>query len=551
MNVIRIQGEYEKRCGVYYEYDRDSVPLGEGGMGRIYKGFRVDLRSGLRMPVAIKSVYANLHSKEILERARREASIQIDNENLMKMYGFIENQEQLPNGAWGIRYYMPMELLVGVNLDDVMRGVTANCFGVQIPFAQQLYDLINTNKVKAISIITKAILAGIMALHNKGYIHRDIDPSNVMVTIDGKIKLIDYGICKQVSSLATIDKVLTATGTFIGKVNYAAPELVIGDVRHQNVTTDIYSIGVLMYQMYTGVLPFEGADAEILASHLNKELPLKAIRNVTLRKIIAKTTEKKQIKRYQSAAEMIVDLERLETKLLNERRDPSVLFHKYHYAFYVLGVVLVVTFLGLLLKPLPHPEPTEKTMTAKDLYKYASELISSEIPDSVIKGYDCVHAIARDSLYAPAIMAHYENVIINKDTLRWNEALQMVRILADKESDLAAIYESAICFSNISPKLDLPEVERYDAFNLEKNYMKANKLFELVLSIDEGNYKAMFWSLINYISLNDPQTYGEIMTELYLRYNDVMSLHSDAITEKYKNVSEKIIETTLRNWDLI
>ena len=246
MNVIRIQGEYEKRCGVYYEFDRDSVPLGEGGMGRIYKGFRVDLRSGLRMPVAIKSVYANLHSKEILERARREASIQIDNENLMKMYGFIENQEQLPNGAWGIRYYMPMELLVGVNLDDVMRGVTTNCFGVQIPFAQQLYDLINTNKVKAISIITKAILAGIMALHNKGYIHRDIDPSNVMITIDGKIKLIDYGICKQVSSLATIDKALTASGTFIGKVNYAAPELVIGDVRHQNVTTDIYSIGVLM-----------------------------------------------------------------------------------------------------------------------------------------------------------------------------------------------------------------------------------------------------------------------------------------------------------------
>ena len=68
-----------------------------------------------------------------------------------------------------------------------------------------------------------------------------------MLTIDGKIKLIDFGICKQIVSLESLDKALTATGVFMGKVNYAAPELVLGDVKSQNYTTDIYALGVLLY----------------------------------------------------------------------------------------------------------------------------------------------------------------------------------------------------------------------------------------------------------------------------------------------------------------
>ena len=89
MNIIKLQGGLEKRNGIYYEYDVDAVPLGEGGMGRVFKGFRVVERTEERTPVAIKAIYENI-PEHVVERARREAEIQLDNDNLIRMYGFVE-----------------------------------------------------------------------------------------------------------------------------------------------------------------------------------------------------------------------------------------------------------------------------------------------------------------------------------------------------------------------------------------------------------------------------------------------------------------------------
>ncbi len=311
MNIIRIQGEYERSQGIYYEYDRDGSLLGEGGMGRIYQGFRVSEHG--RNSVAIKEIHENIaRDPQLIERAMREASIQIDHENLLRMYGFVPNVEYDPvHNANITRYYMVMERLVGVNLDQIFNGVTYDRSGMVIPYAQELYTLYSSNqRTEAIVKIMKGVLSGIMALHDRGFIHRDIDPSNVMITIDNKIKLIDYGVCKQINTLSQ-EKHLTQAGSFIGKVSYAAPELALGDVAHQNRTTDIYALGVLIYYMAVGRLPFVGTNQDVLAAHVSQKMPVNDIPNKGLRRIVEKATQKRQERRYASAAEMIVDLEHI------------------------------------------------------------------------------------------------------------------------------------------------------------------------------------------------------------------------------------------------
>lgn len=314
MNVIRIQGDVERSQGIYYEYDRDSIPLGEGGMGRIFQGYRVDdMSGGFRIPVAIKEIHENIsRDPQLIERAMRESSIQIEHENLLRMYGFIANVEYDPMRDSNIvRYYMVMERLVGVNLDQIMSGVTTDKSGMQIPFAQEFYEMYTTNRDTAIVLIMKGVLAGIMALHDRGYIHRDIDPSNVMVTIDNKIKLIDFGVCKHIDSSPGQDRKLTQAGSFIGKVSYAAPELALGDVEHQDRTTDIYALGIFMYQLSVGRLPFTGSNQEVLSAQVSKKVPVNDIVNKDLRCIVEKATQKSQLKRYSTAAEFIVDLDRV------------------------------------------------------------------------------------------------------------------------------------------------------------------------------------------------------------------------------------------------
>jgi len=313
MSIIRLQGEEERRRGIYYQVDTAEPAIGEGGMGVVRKGICVDEHSGSTRPVAIKFMFADMPAQAI-ERARREASIQLRNDNLVEMLGFIEVDEPQANGQIIKRYHVVSELLSGISLDDLLEGKTKDRNGEDIPFAvKMLQDYKNDPDHFAQTIIMN-VLSGLMALHDAGYIHRDIDPSNIMVTADGHIKLIDFGIAKQMNNLTTSDKQLTVAGKFMGKPEYAAPELALGDVKHQNQTTDIYAMGILLYQCIVGHTPFEGARADILQKQLHEKLPLSVIKNKALRSIIATACEKKQDLRYQSAAQMRVALETMQGK---------------------------------------------------------------------------------------------------------------------------------------------------------------------------------------------------------------------------------------------
>ena len=312
MSVMIIQGAAERLATIHYEIDTEEKPLGVGGMGQVFKGIRVDEKTGVRIPVAIKFLFDDL-PVNVIERARREASIQIHNENLVEMYGFIQIDEEIAPGKVHERYHVVSELLHGVMLYDLLKGKVTDNEGSLIPFAEELYRMYQNERREFAVFIIKNVLSGIMALHDKGYVHRDIDPSNIMITSDRKVKIIDFGIAKQMSTLNTQDQLLTTAGMFMGKAAYAAPELVLGDVSHQNETTDIYAIGIMFFQLVTGNLPFEGATHEILEMQQHKKMPLQLIEDKALRKIIGKATEKEQSKRYQSAAEFRVAVEQLKS----------------------------------------------------------------------------------------------------------------------------------------------------------------------------------------------------------------------------------------------
>ena len=309
MLIKRLQGQLEKRNGFYYEFDMHSKPLGQGGMGVVYKGFKIYEATGNRSVIAIKAMFDGLPS-EVYERAEREASIRLRNDNLVEMLGFISEIEIDPYGMQKYKYYVVSEYLNGVVLSDLLTGQFKDKDGIEISYAKQLYtDYISEKEKTSIEII-RCVLSGIMALHDKGYIHRDIDPTNIMVTDEGTIKLIDFGIAKYVRSLGTIDKSLTSTGKFIGKAEFASPELVLGDVRNQGYPTDIYAIGILFYQLLVGKLPFTGSKYEVLQMQLNNRVPVKHIKNPLLAKIVKKATEKNKSDRYSSVAELRVEIDK-------------------------------------------------------------------------------------------------------------------------------------------------------------------------------------------------------------------------------------------------
>lgn len=321
--VVKIQGPAEQVSKIYYEYDNESLPLGQGGMGIVYQGYCFQESSREEcIPVAIKLITINTH--ELVQRAMREASIQIEHPNLLRMFGFIPNMEyDAATGNVVPRYYVVMEALMGVNLDNVISGVTIDKFGNNCDYAKELHEMYVHDRNNFVVTVMTNVLGGIYALHEAGYIHRDIDPSNIMVTHDRQIKLIDFGISKTFTSLNGEAHKLTATGAIIGKVDYAAPEIVTGDVMHHNRTTDIYALGIMTYQLYTGVLPFHGDNATILRHQLNDPVPIENISDPIIRDVVRKATMKDQASRYQTVNEFIEDFSNMTDSVVESPIDTS------------------------------------------------------------------------------------------------------------------------------------------------------------------------------------------------------------------------------------
>lgn len=341
MAILRLQGETEKKKGLYYEVDTSEPAIGEGGMGKVMKGTCVDVNTKVTRPVAIKFLYDDLPSHAI-ERARREASIQLRNDNLIEMLGFIEVETGTGANVHK-HYHVVSELLHGLSLADLLDGKCADKSGKEIPFAKKLLKEHELDTVRFAKTIVKSVLSGLVALHDAGYVHRDIDPSNIMITDDGHIKLIDFGIAKQVNKLTTNDRSLTTAGSFMGKAEYAAPELALGDLKHQDQTTDIYAMGILLYQCIVGHVPFEGPSHIVLEKQIKKSIPLSLVKDKGIRKVIQCATDKDQSVRFQTASQMRVAMENLDGQRMQMKKSKKITI----IVVFISLFLLVTAFIGV------------------------------------------------------------------------------------------------------------------------------------------------------------------------------------------------------------
>ncbi len=209
--------------------------VGEGGMGSVYRATDVMLERDVAIKI-LRSEYSR--QPELLERFRSEAITQsrLHHPNVATLYSF-ERQ--------GDHYFMVMEFVHGTTLSALVAQGAMVC-----DYAQRLFV---------------QVLDGIEHAHQLGIIHRDIKPSNIMVTRTGLVKVMDFGIARALGQARQ-----TRVGHVIGTFEYMSPERVLGQDKDVDIPSDIYSLGVLLYEMLTGTLPFGGENEfAIMKAHVN------------------------------------------------------------------------------------------------------------------------------------------------------------------------------------------------------------------------------------------------------------------------------------------
>lgn len=507
MAVIIIQGDEERRLHIHYEVDTSLPPIGAGGMGQVFRGVRVDETTQVRRDAAIKFLFDDL-SESAVERSKREASVKINSENLVEMFGFIEVESKDSAGNIHKRYHVASELLRGVMLHDLLRGRTTDASGEVVPFAAELYRQYSTDRLRFAIFIIRNLLSGVMALHDAGYIHRDIDPSNVMITAEGKVKLIDFGICKKIDDAAATDRHLTTAGQFMGKAAYAAPELVVGDVVHQDPTTDLYAIGIMLYELIAGQVPFDGATHEVLSRQLKEDVPVRNLEPKHVRAVVKKATAKKQENRYGSAAEFRVAVDQLakstsgaaktsEGKIMVKADKPS----PRPYIIWGIAAAVVVALVGLGILLFSGGDESDSARMAENadvnLEERKKELANEIIDDTAIK-------TVTDSLTgmeiptAGYLISQAKAKLVAPETAP--EGVELLKRVSDKKMKSSAEAMALLgALHARSQTLDEQMIASTDSL-FSQNFSASHQLNEEAISLDPSNYRALYELALDYLA---------------------------------------------------
>jgi serine/threonine protein kinase len=248
--------------------------LGQGGMATVYKAYH----PALDRYVAIKVMDASLSKEQgFIERFRREARVvaRLDNSHIVPVYDFDEQDGQP---------YIVLKFIDGQNLVDRMRASPIS-------------------RSEILKIIS-AVGNGLQYAHNRGVLHRDVKPSNVLMASDGKVYLTDFGLARILESTSSL------TGDMIvGTPHYMSPEQAM-NAEKLDEGTDIYSFGIMIYEMVIGCLPFDGDTTfSVIEDHIHKAPPLptsiKPDLPVEVERVILKTLEKQRSDRYAKVSDLV------------------------------------------------------------------------------------------------------------------------------------------------------------------------------------------------------------------------------------------------------
>jgi serine/threonine protein kinase/Tfp pilus assembly protein PilF len=466
--------------------------IGEGGMGIVYLA---EQEKPIRRKVAVKIIKHGMDTKEVLARfeSERQALAIMDHPNIAKVFdaGFTENN----------RPYFAMEYVKGVPISE-------HCETYKLSISERLKLIIQ-------------VCEGVQHAHQKAIIHRDLKPSNVLITIQDNLaipKIIDFGVAKATAQRLTEQTVYTEIGQIIGTPEYMSPEQAEMTGQDIDTRTDVYSLGVILYKLLAGTLPFDAANLRIVGDYAMRNIirekvpPKPSTRVSTLLKqstgsqdgsaqieptlvsqlkgdldwITMKAIEKDRTRRYGSANDLADDIKRYINNEPIEARPPSFYYllnkfvRRHRGAVAAMLIIIVLIIAALITLSIQNNRIAEERDRANKEAEKSNQV--SEFLVNIFQMSDPSEALGN------TITARE---LLDKGATDIDDKLKdQPEIQAELMNTMGKVYQNLGLYENAGVLIEKSLKMRRDLFGNDNLDVAATLENMAILEWNQGNYEA-------------------------------------------------------------